>query len=812
MLAVLLVAGLLTTVDASPTEAQEAFTAEELVSNITKSTAGSVGSLAAQRFETGANLRDYDLASVELDLASDQANGNGMLVQVVRDDNDDGQLSDADGSSVVTLENPSFYATPAHNTFNAPAGTVLEANRSYFVVISGTPDGSDDRAPQYKARRTNSLGQDSDFGFSIANQRLWRQPTSANWSVTNSQAIKLRLNGRVRPTTGPLVTVSADQSFVLYGADSPSFTVTRTTGTSTAVDTTSPLDVQVRFTQPADSRYFTHSGTPDHLETTTVTIPAGDTSATVALSGASFAPFLPAGDRVFAGSVTAEAMASASYDTSSASADKVSVRAGAAVYLDQEAYEVDESDGTLQAALLVRNHFGALRPAGATGIKLVALAAGGDTATAGVDFTGRTINSTVNPQDLVTDPGNANRLLARVPISITIPDDDTAEGDETFTLRVTLDDASTGSAVLFAFDGGRALSCGETCDVEVTIRGHAEAGSDTVLASNISDPRLSGQTGTIERAAVHSTGPHPEGYVIEHVKLWLGNSSGRTSTNDYVQIMENTGSNRPGSLVAGLDRPSSFSNGAANTFSVMSDDVVILQPNTRYWVVVNNEVTDTNRRIRMKFTDSDEDTTSAHPSWDIANGRILRSSTDGTWSTSANALLMEISGRAAGVTTLRSITVRDDDNEFLAIHPPFDPGRSSTAYEVGVPSDETKVRVTVAATDPDATVSIQGDATPATPNSTSFTLSTSSVDTSRTITVTGADGSTTRTYTVEVIKAIPTGTVGTLVSNQGGARNHPAILVRTSAVSRVHDRIERHRLHADIGRLENDQGWVRQSQ
>ena len=544
--------------------------------------------------------------------------------------------------------------------------------------------------------------------------------------------------------------------------------------------------MEVRFAQPANARYWTQPAGQDYIETRTVTIPANATSVTIELA-ADYVSFLPAGHGVFTGSVTAAILDGAGIATSSASTASVEIHASAVVGLDMGSYEVNESDGTLEATLLVHNRGGTQRPDGVTNIKVTALADAGDTATAGSDFTATELDLSVNPQDIRIDPTNSDRWTAQVPVSIPLLDDSAGERDETFTLRVTLNNDIIGQAVLATSTDGGAItgdgeivSCGEACDVTVTIAGHAETTSDSTLVTNLSETRNTGQAGSIE-AQRFFTGPHPEGYALTRVDLWLRDSSGRTSTNDYVQIWTNGNNDRPGSLVTELDRPSSFNDDVANQFPVKAGSPTVLQPDTHYWVVVNDEVTHSFRRIRLANTSHDAETTPADPGWSIANERYFRTATGDDWTYSDRSLSMRIVGRAAGVTTLSSLTATDDDGELLVLHPEFDPGR--TTHEIGVASDETKVRVTVTTTDPDATVTIQDNATPATPNSTSITLSTSSLVTIQTITVTGSDGSATRTHTLRIIKATPTGTAAKLVAT-GAEGPHSWVIELVNSVNR----------------------------
>ena len=114
------------------------------------------------------------------------APGSGTLTVTVRDTDSSGNP----GNIVHTLTNPATVGTGLRE-FTAPANASLNGNTKYWVYTAYSGGGT---KPRWRA--TTSDGEDSGAypGWSIADERLYKNSlTSGNWN-TNSKSIKVRVN------------------------------------------------------------------------------------------------------------------------------------------------------------------------------------------------------------------------------------------------------------------------------------------------------------------------------------------------------------------------------------------------------------------------------------------------------------------------------------------------------------------------------------------------------------------------------------------------------------------------------------------
>ena len=138
----------------------------------------------AQAFTTGGNTQGYPLANIEI--AVHTAPGSGTLTVTVRDTDSSGNP----GNIVHTLTNPATVGTGLRE-FTAPANASLNGNTKYWVYTAYSGGGT---KPRWRA--TTSDGEDSGAypGWSIADERLYKNSlTSGSWSP-NSKSIKVRVN------------------------------------------------------------------------------------------------------------------------------------------------------------------------------------------------------------------------------------------------------------------------------------------------------------------------------------------------------------------------------------------------------------------------------------------------------------------------------------------------------------------------------------------------------------------------------------------------------------------------------------------
>ena len=134
----------------------------------------------------------------------------------------------------------------------------------------------------------------------------------------------------------------------------------------------------------------------------------------------------------------------------------------------------------------------------------------------------------------------------------------------------------------------------------------------------------------------------------------------------------------------------------------------ILDPETTYWVVVNEGVQLLEDRISYTFTSGDGQT--GEDDWSIGNGFLSKNFPARSWSTGTTSLLIAVRGRAAAPVdptdaTLREIVVNknegNDLGDEIALEPAFSSDRTSYSFVVGY---ESSSFVTVRTTHPRATV------------------------------------------------------------------------------------------------------------
>ena len=177
---------------AGPAEARTA------ISNRGQATGGATNGLAhpslkhATHFTTGPQKGGYRLESVGFDIEAQS--GPDARVRITIHEND----SSRPGDQVAVLNTPSSIATGQATLFTAPAGTRLNADTTYYVVVSVTTQGSEN-GNALTLRRTDSDGEDSNGlpGWVIGNFDL-RKFGSNTWASGDGYALKMHVNAAVR--------------------------------------------------------------------------------------------------------------------------------------------------------------------------------------------------------------------------------------------------------------------------------------------------------------------------------------------------------------------------------------------------------------------------------------------------------------------------------------------------------------------------------------------------------------------------------------------------------------------------------------
>ncbi len=144
-------------------------------------------------FTTGGNPTGYTLSEVVVRVGG---SASGASPQVSIYTTTSAGLPD---SSLHVLNNPASLTVNALNTFTASAGATLAPNTTYAVVLQQTGTSG-----SWNVLRTASGDEDSGAasGWSIADQRAWRNAASTTtWSTTN-EAVMISIRGTLGGYTG----------------------------------------------------------------------------------------------------------------------------------------------------------------------------------------------------------------------------------------------------------------------------------------------------------------------------------------------------------------------------------------------------------------------------------------------------------------------------------------------------------------------------------------------------------------------------------------------------------------------------------
>ena len=182
-----------------------------------------------------------------------------------------------------------------------------------------------------------------------------------------------------------------------------------------------------------------------------------------------------------------------------------------------------------------------------------------------------------------------------------------------------------------------------------------------------------------------TTGPDTDGYPILEVRLFLWDGGGR-STNIMIKEDDN---GEPGTLVAALTNPDSFTNRSLNTFT--APEGTTLDPDTTYWITVNEDLADGVRSVILTATGSDND--SGEIGWSIGNERLVKLTDEEDWVGWTSTLYIEIKSTEGTVTassdaSLAGIHVYEHPNSPHAVvnllRPDFHP--AITEYTAPAPN------------------------------------------------------------------------------------------------------------------------------
>ena len=161
----------------------------------------------ALSFRTGSSPFGYELTSAQIDMVVGAGDDPTYTAEIY--DATSGPVA-SPNKSVGTLTNPASLMTGL-NTFTSSEGIVLEADKTYFVVLDVSANGTSDPSDP-KVRTANTNDEDSAFeGWSIGNNGFDQRTRDAtNWIFASGGPGKIAIFGYVK---------SLDDSNQLRGGD-----------------------------------------------------------------------------------------------------------------------------------------------------------------------------------------------------------------------------------------------------------------------------------------------------------------------------------------------------------------------------------------------------------------------------------------------------------------------------------------------------------------------------------------------------------------------------------------------------------------
>ena len=173
------------------------------------------------------------------------------------------------------------------------------------------------------------------------------------------------------------------------------------------------------------------------------------------------------------------------------------------------------------------------------------------------------------------------------------------------------------------------------CAVLITTQ--VQAQEVTTLVSNTSEEATHRNANS--NAQSFTTGANPDGYTITQVQIRLAEFlPGQNSTT--AKISEDN-SGEPDNAIATLTNPTTLLPEVLNTFTAPANTT--LDPNTTYWIVVNDGLPESDK-WNYFLTPADDET--GETGWTIGNNQLWRT-TGGTWNSTTRSLIIKIKGTSS---------------------------------------------------------------------------------------------------------------------------------------------------------------------
>ena len=607
-------------------------------------------------FTTGGNSLGYTLSAVDVVLAAGTP-ATGTRVSIYS------TSAGSPNSSLHVLNNPTTLTASATNTFTANADATLAANTTYAVVI----DRSSGTGSTLLAKTTsNAEDSGAASGWSIGDNRHFRDGTSGSWSqATDAEKPLIAIKGML------VGTVTANPTTIAAGRDtSVTFSFSNfTAGASFTLGVGSGCTA-LSFPSTNAAVTIASDGTGSATRTLTAASVASATDCAITLSPAVTGATLPTitvedlplvsnTGQTSSGSLTVgwngvqRRDRAVSFTTGSSplgyTLSAVDVKLGSGTHAANTRVSIYEtSSGSPTSSLHVLN-----KPS-----SLTASATNTFTANAGATLDASTTYAVVIEVPSGADHTTLDRTDSHA------EDAGAASGWSIGNNRYTREDGggwagATPAKPMIAIKGAAVPL------PPVVVSNTGQADSDTISAGLNFDRHV---------GLAFTTGGNAAGYTLSWVDAKLGTP---VHANTQVSIYTTSSDGLPDSSLHVLNRPSSLTASAINTF--VADAGATLAANTTYAVVINIDLGTllVSHDTVLRLTTSASEDANPASGWSIADEAYLRdyvgSNANLGWREVSSKLKPLIAIRATAKTLVTTPPSPDPDPE-----PPAPPASSCT--------------------------------------------------------------------------------------------------------------------------------------
>ena len=201
--------------------------------------------------------------------------------------------------------------------------------------------------------------------------------------------------------------------------------------------------------------------------------------------------------------------------------------------------------------------------------------------------------------------------------------------------------------------------------------------TDVDLVSNLN---VSGNLVNLNASRINAqrftTGDNPEGYSFSDVSILMSTVSANVVGKDIiVRLKEHDYRNngQPGTEIATLTSPATLTAGGTETFAKPNAELIALEPNTNYWITVNEGLPNPSDTAALRTVTSTDQVSSYN--WRIADNRLRKAAPGDPWTSSTSTMLrMRIRGtelQGSDVVQLKSLQVFASNGDEVLLNPGF---------------------------------------------------------------------------------------------------------------------------------------------